>query len=363
MRVLEEAVGMQERGHQIYLAVPPFSQLARQAQKKGVPILPVKMSLWRWAFLVHQFLKIYDAYRIEIVNTHGSLDSWTASIAGRLSKCSPVVIRSRHKSTPVTPTFRHRWLYGKLSQAVIATGESVRQGLIEKTGVLPSRIISIPTGVDLTKFFPRKPDPLLKQKIGFGKNDHVVGTIAFLRDYKGVDVFLQAAALVIREKEQVKFLIVGDGPERENLEVLREKLGLSKHVYFLGFQENIPEILSIMDMVVLCSVRHEGVPQVLTQALAMEKAVVATNVGSISELVRDGVTGMLVSPQNPRELSSRLLSLIEDERLRECLGQEGRKLIVDVYSRKMMLDKMEAWYREQLFWKSGGQGEMEKDLP
>ena len=118
-----------------------------------------------------------------------------------------------------------------------------------------------------------------------------------------------------------------------------------------------------MDMVVLCSVRHEGVPQVLTQALAMEKAVVATNVGSISELVRDGVTGMLVSPQNPRELSSRLLSLIEDERLRECLGQEGRKLIVDEYSRKMMLDKMEAWYREQLFWKSSGQGEMEKDLP
>ena len=93
-RILHEVVGMQKRGHQVYLAVSPTSQLATHAQEQGVPIFPLTMTMWHFGFLIYQFMKIYSEYDIEIVNTHGSIDSWTASIAGRLSKRAPVIIRS-----------------------------------------------------------------------------------------------------------------------------------------------------------------------------------------------------------------------------------------------------------------------------
>ena len=345
-RILHEAVGMQKRGHQVFLAAPPESQLTVEAQRRGMPIIPLTMSTGRWVFLVFRFMKIYEKFRIEVVNTHGSIDSWTASLAGRLSPRAPVIIRTRHKSTPVSNTFRHRLLYAKLPNRVLTTGESVRQELIENIGVEPAKIVSIPTGVDLDKFSPREPDFLLKRSLEIGGDQQIVGTIAFLRDYKGVNIFLQAAAMVIAKNPLVTFLVIGDGPEKHNLENLAHELSLDGHVRFLGFRDDIPGLLSILDVVVLSSLNSEGVPQALTQALAMERAVVATSVGGIPEIIREEETGLLVPPGDAGRMAFALLRLLNERELRSRLGKTGYCYVNQSLSLAKMLDKTEALYRE-----------------
>lgn len=172
-------------------------------------------------------------------------------------------------------------------------------------------IISIPIGVDLQRFHPRHPDFQLQSQLGMASGMRVVGTIAFLRDYKGIEDFLEAALLVLRRFPKTRFLVVGDGPERGCLEKRINDLGLPERVWLLGFRQDIPPLVSIIDVFVLPSIGGEGIPQALPQAMAMEKAVVAISVGGIPEALRDGVTGYLGSPHNPAELQQKIIHLLE----------------------------------------------------
>jgi len=343
-RILNECLGMQARGHKIFLVVQPGSQLLERAQKAGLMFLPLRMNRVSWGLLILSFLKIIKQYDIDIVSTHGSIDSWTASIAGRLSKHKPRIIRNRHKSVPISNTLRHRLLYHKLPHMVVTTGEQVRRDLIEKNGLAESRVVSIPTGVDLSVFYPRNPDVDLKTNFGMSPEDQVVGMIAFLRDYKGVGDFLQAAKLVYEKRRNVRFLVVGEGPEENLVSQKVRDLGLQSCVSLLGFRDDIPSLLSIIDVLVLSSLNAEGVPQVLTQALAMERGVVATHVGSIQDVVRHKETGMLVNPGKPGELASAIDEVLTNTPLRKDLGRAGRQLIVGKYGISEMLNKTISLY-------------------
>ncbi len=338
-RILNECVGMQALGHKIFLVVQPESQLMKRAHDAGLTCLPLRMSRSRWGTLIFSLLKIIKQYDIDVISTHGSIDSWTASIAGRLSRHSPLIIRNRHKSVPISNTLRHRMLYGKLPHAVVTTGEQLRRDLVENNGLAESRVVSIPTGVDLSIFYPRRPDVELKESLGLNSEERVVGTIAFLREYKGVGDFLQAAKTVYEKRQDVKFLIVGEGPEKRMVSQMIQDLALQSCVFLLGFREDIPSLLSIVDVLVLSSLKAEGVPQVLTQALAMERGVVATHVGSIQEIVRHRETGLLVKPGKPEELAWAIEEILHDGPLRKKLGQAGRELMVREYGLPSMLHK------------------------
>lgn len=348
LRILSEATGMVRRGHTVILGVPPQSRLKQYAEREGLPISPVALKKSRLAPLIFEFLGMIRRHNIDILNTHGSLDSWTASIAGRLSGLKPVVIRTRHKSTPIAPGLRHRILYQKLPHAIITTGETVRDGLIRRLGIDPSRVVSIPTGVDLEVYRPAQRDASIRTQFGFSSQHILVGAIAFLRDYKGLGYLVEAARLVIKAHPDSRFLIVGDGPEKMRLLQQIEDLGLSQHILLAGFREDIPQILAAMDVCVVCSVEGEGLPQSLTQAMAMERPVVATTVGSIPEVVQHRITGLLVPPRDAAGLAEHIGLLIKDPALRRRLAQQGRALIAGSYSLDNMLSRTEAFYEELL---------------
>lgn len=338
-RILNECLGMQDRGYEIFLVGQPESQLMKRAQQSGIMFLPLRMNRLNWVFLIISFLKIIKHYNIDIISTHGSIDSWTASIAGRLSKQKPLIIRNRHKTVPIANTLRHRILYHKLPHVVVTTGEKLRKDLIEKNGIKESCVYSIPTGVNLSIFYPRQPDINLKKTVGINSEDKVIGTIAFLRDYKGVADFLRAAKLLHEKRKDLKFLVIGEGPEKDLVSQTVRDLNLQHCVFLLGFREDIPNLLSIMDIVVLSSLNAEGVPQVLTQAFAMERGVVATQVGGIPEIVRHRETGILVNPGDPGEMALAINEVLQDELFRRELGKAGRKLIVQKYGLTEMLNQ------------------------
>ena len=355
-RVLHEVMGMKDRGHQVILAVQPSSQLKDRALKCGLCVEPVDMRKSRWIFLVSSFTRLISKYNIDVINTHGSIDSWTASLAGRLSRNKPLIIRTRHKSTPISNTFRHRFLYRVLPHGIVTTGQVVREAMIQNNGIEESRIVSIPTGVDLSRYTPYAPDEDLKKEWQIDLGDLVVGTVAFLRDYKGLGYFLEAARLVADKMSNVWFWIIGSGPVQKELEQQIAVLGLRERVLLTGFREDIPQILGFMDVFVLSSISAEAVPQVLTHALAMERAVVATKVGGVSEVVQDGCSGLLCPPKDSAGLADKILTLLMAPDLRARLGQTGRRIVLNSYGVESMLDKTEALYLHLMNLRSLGHG-------
>ncbi len=342
-RVLAEAKAMSLRGHEVVIAAPSNSQLARLAKEGGLHCEAIPVGISGWGRLVPLFLKLLVKHQIQIVHTHGSQDSWTASIAGRLSSLRPVIIRTRHKSTPVSVSFRHDVLYRYLPHAVSTTGKAVRQQLIDRNRLNPDAVFSIPTGVDMQRFRPGVSNIELRKCLGIQGEQPVIGTVSFLRPEKGLDVLIDAVSLLQKEFPKVCCVIVGTGNEHEKLLARICQKKLDERVILPGFREDIPELLSTMDVFVLPSL-EEGMPQSLLQAMAMERAVVASSVGGVPEVIRDGQTGFLVSSKDPTALAEKVGMLLRDPEQRKAFGMGGRQAITDDYSLEAMLQKTERLY-------------------
>ena len=350
-RIVSEAKAMGLRGHQVVIAAPEHSALARLANQEGLCYEAIPVGIGGWGRLMPKFLKLITKHQIQIIHTHGSQDSWMAALAGRFSSCRPVIVRTRHKSTPVSASFRHALLYRRLPHAVATTGEAVRQQLIDRNGLNPAAVFSIPTGVDMERFHPGVPTGNLKRELGIQAGQLVVGTVSFLRSEKGMDVLIDAMCLLKKECPSVCCLMVGDGPERQTLlDHIRER-DLERTVVLTGFREDIPELLQVMDVFVLPSL-EEGMPQALLQAMAMERAVVASSVGGVPEVICNGETGLLVQPRDPVALAHHMAWLLREPHEGKAMGQFARQLIVGHYSMESMVAKTEALYSS--LWEKRG---------
>lgn len=219
--------------------------------------------------------------------------------------------------------------------------------MIEVNRFPPEKIVSIPTGVDMERFNPDRVKENIREELGIDQDAPLVGNISIIRTEKGYPYFLEAAQEILKVKPKTKFLIVGHEPKGDTLAQAVKRQGLEGEVIMPGLRKDIPQVLATLDVFVLSSLR-EGVPQGVTQALAMEKPVVATNVGGIPEIVKNNQTGLLVPPTNSRALARAILELLEDREKAERLGRNGRKLIEEKFSQETMIEKIEDLYRELL---------------
>jgi glycosyltransferase involved in cell wall biosynthesis len=179
----------------------------------------------------------------------------------------------------------------------------------------------------------------------------LVGAFGRLAPVKNYPLFLEAARLVL-EQEPVSFVIAGDGPQRSQLESLAGRLGIADRVRFVGWLGNPYPLLSIVDLVVLTS-SAEGFGLALLEAMALERPVVATAVGAVPEIVRDGVTGLLVPSREPAALASAIVRLLRDPSLRRALGRQGRELARQ-FSPTTMCDRVEEVYFSAIERRSRG---------
>ena len=242
-----------------------------------------------------------------------------------------------------------RWLYTRLTDALVTTGEALRRRLIEENGLDPERIFSIPTAVDLRCFDPAThPGAGLRRELGIPDQAPLIGIIAMLRRMKGHEVFLEAAAIVRAHIPEARFLIVGDipsaSPVKAELLARADHLGIQKNVIFAGYRDDIPEVLADLDCVVLASTRSEGLPQVIVQALAMARPVVATDVGAISELIHNRVTGILVAPNDPSALAEGIVVVVREPQRAARWAQAGQECVREGYSLPHMADQVERVY-------------------
>ncbi len=224
------------------------------------------------------------------------------------------------------------YLYGVLDRLVlrrftrvIAVSDEVRQRLL-KSGVPARRIDFVRNGIDTEPFAPARES----SKTGNG-NRPVVGLVGRLAWEKGVDVFLEAAARVLSEVPNTKFTVVGEGPDRRQLENLIDTLGIAANVSMLGRREDMPAVYGSFDIMVSSS-RQEGLPMAILEGMACGLPMIATAVGEVPKVVRDDHTGVLVPPGDSGALASAVLGLLRNGERRERLGTAARELIRCEYS-------------------------------
>jgi len=313
-------------GEALAKEVPAFTGLL--AHKYDVAVL------WRLERLMRR-------RRIDAVVTVGPGDKmFWGRLAARLAGV-PVICSALHSTgLPDHVEFPNR-LLSPLSDAFIAVATSHGRYLTDHEGCPAKKVRVIPNGVDLERFHPRWPDRKLQQELNLDSDAPTAGIIAALRPEKNHQLFLYVAALVHVALPNARFFIVGDGPERAKLEALARSLGVAEAVRFLGARRDVPELLSLIDVVMLTS-QMEANPLCLLEAMASEKPVVATRVGSVTETVQDGRTGYMVAAGDSQGIAARVLELLHDRQRASSMGRAGREAVIAHWS----VDRMVRGYQD-----------------
>src|SRR3989338_8403 len=203
------------------------------------------------------------------------------------------------------------------------------------------KINIIPMGVDLKLFTQKNRNTSLRRKLGVKKE--LILSVGRLAEKKGIKYLVMAMKDVVKEFPEAKLVVVGDGPERSNLEILTKKLKLDKNVLFAGGMENmhLPEFYATADLFVGPSIitesgDTEGLGVVFLEALASGTCVIGSNVGGIPDILENNKTGLLVNQKSPGQLANAIIRLLSDKGLRRRLASSGRKMVKEVYSWRLI---------------------------
>ena len=229
---------------------------------------------------------------------------------------------------------------------VVAVSDAVRDRLL-KAGVPQEKVRQIRNGINLRPYTDAAPS--LRAELG---DRPIVGVVARLSQEKGVDIFLRAVPLVLVEVPEARFVVVGDGPERENLTELIAELGIASSVSMLGRRDDLPAVYASLDVMVSPS-RLEGLPMAILEGMASGRALVATAVGAVPTVVADDRTGVLVAAEDECALANAITSLLRDPERRLRLGSAARRLMEEEFSAERMAEDYLRVYAEAIDARGG----------
>ncbi|HGN0343901.1 TPA: glycosyltransferase family 4 protein [Proteus mirabilis] len=340
IRILTESQGMVQRGHHVTLVCCPNSKIAKAAPDYGIEVvtLPIEKKRGSALMALRNWLKVHRQ-QFDVINTHSSTDAWLVALSCASLRHSPAIVRTRHVSTDVSRSLPTRWLYLSSSAHIVTTGEKLRQTLHQYNRFPLSQMTSVPTGIDLEKFSPQNKQQA-REKIGV-PNKPTLGIVATMRVWKGHKYLIEAWKTLHLQFPDWQLLLVGDGPQRKNLQPMVKLAGLEESVFFLGNRNDVPDCLNAMDLFALPSFGNEGVPQGIMQAMACGLPVISTTVGAISEAVIDGKTGFTLAPKVQETLINYLTKLMASDELRQQMGQASLAHAKAQFGLDNMLDKME----------------------
>jgi len=308
-----------------------------------------------------RLVRLMRQVRPHVVHTHTAKAGTLGRLAARLTGV-PVVVHTYHGhvfrgyfSPVATRLFLavERWL-ARRTDRLLTVSQTVRRELLELGVGTPDRLTVVPLGLDLEPFLTVDPSGGngLRRELGVEPGTPLVGIVARLVPIKAHEVFFAAAAMVSARRPETRFVVVGDGARRVELETMVERLGLARSVRFLGWRGDLPAIYRDVDVVVLTS-RNEGSPVSLIEAMAAGRPVVATRVGGVPDLVEHGVNGYLVEPDQPSLVADAVLALLDEPERREALGRAGRKRVYPAFGAERLLRDIDTLYAALLEQKLG----------
>ncbi|HEY6249066.1 MAG TPA: glycosyltransferase [Candidatus Angelobacter sp.] len=306
---------------------------------------------WNALRVARQIRSFIKQEKVSIVHTFfETSDLWAGPIA-RLSGC-PVLVSSR-RDLGILRSRKHRIGYklmGRFYDAVLAVSPQVREFCIQHDGLSPARVRTLFNGLETEQVSKSRSRSEMRQELGIADDVPVITTVGNIRQVKGIDVLVRAAALVCRKHSKALFLIVGRKSEPEyclQLENRISSLGLARNFRFLGSREDVFAILRMSDAFCLPS-RSEGFSNALIEAMAARLPCVATNVGGNSEVVKHGETGFIVANEDFEDLAARSIYLLDDPSLATEMGLRGEEVVKSRFTVQAMMGELVQVYQDLL---------------
>jgi glycosyltransferase involved in cell wall biosynthesis len=298
--------------------------------------------------MAERLASLIKRHGAQVVHAHKGREQALAFWASFFTRI-PALVANRGVSFAVGRLRALKYRYR--TDAVVAVSESVRQQLLA-SGVSASKLVTIYGGVDLDRFNPGVDADGVREELQIPSEALVIMKVAHVREWKGYEIFLQAAALVAAAESRTMFVGVGRGTgETPALDHLARELHLGNRVRWAGFRDDLAQMLAAADICVHAATAGEGVTGAVREALAMAKPVVVTDVGGNRELVSDNHTGLLVPVRDPERLAAGILSLIRSPGRAQALGWAGRHLVEREYSHDVKAERVEQLYRQILHHK------------
>ena len=346
--LVDLAIGLHARGHEVHAAIRPGSGL--RSELKALPernILPLRhqgpLNILN-AFNLARFIR---ERKIEVIHGHIAHDYLLAVLAAKLAGSGKLVI-TRHV------LFQLNRVHTKMLKhvdRVIAVSQAVADSL---HAFDPARIVVIHNGIDLSRFTPAHGEREWLQVFFKSdlRNSFIVGMVGHLAPIKGQEEFIRAAAIVASQRTDVAFVIAGEdksrtGENRRRLERLIEDLGLDGRVHLLGWVDDVPRLLSALDLLISPS-RAEPFGLSIVEGMACGVPVVATRSEGAREILEDGVTGKLLSTGNPNELADAIDSLLDDEEKRRRFVAQALEEVRERFALDSMVSATEQLYESLL---------------
>lgn len=313
-------LGLRALGHRASLVAAPDGELfARMREGHDLIGLGTQSEVdlaaaWRFSRVVKQLrpdiVHAHDPHAVAMASTGISMTSITPP---------PALVASRRIEYPIARNSFSRWKYRQVA-CFITVSEAVRERIL-LDGIARAKTAVVHEGVDVERVERLAPVDI-HAELFLPHDSPVVGNIGALVAQKDQRHLIEAAAIVVREVPDVRFVILGEGELRQALERQVHERHLERHVFLPGFRADALGLLKSMDVFAISSI-HEGLCTSIIDAMAASKACVGTRVGGIPEVIDDGVTGFLVEPRHPEAMAARLVTLLQDAGLRRRMGDAG----------------------------------------
>jgi glycosyltransferase involved in cell wall biosynthesis len=333
-QALLTVLGLRSLGHRAVLVAHPQGELRRRASE-GADLIPMaprsEMDLataWRLARVIRDV-------RPQVVHAHDPHAVAAAGLALSMKPPTPVppLVASRRVDFRFRPNAFSRWKYRQVS-CFICASEAIRRMVIAD-GIPAAQVVTVHEGIDL-EHVAAAPPAGVHAEFWLPHGAPVVGNVAALVPHKGQKYLIDAFALVVRDLPDARLVIAGEGELQPVLERQIREHRLEKHVILAGFRPDVLSLMKGFDLFVLSSVT-EGLGTSVLDAMACERAVVATTAGGIPEIVRDGETGLLVPPRDAPALAAAIGRLLGDAALRRRFGRAGFALVTERFSADRMV--------------------------
>lgn len=314
-----------------------------ELEQRGIPIAPIR----KW----HAFedvCRLIRRHQIDLVHFNNEIYS---HMPGMLAATALKVRRICHMRG-IRP-FTHGEHFAKHLVDQFVAISDVGYKLYTDEGIPASRIRRIYNSIDLTRYAQLPPRSTLRRLLGLPADGLVVGFVSRVEPEKGHREFMDTAALVLQQRPDVTFAIVGGDvtPKGVFLDELKQGVaarGLEKQILFLGWRRDIPEVTSCFDVAVQASRYVEGLGRSLLEAMAVSLPVVATRTGGFCEVVEEGVTGLLTPVGDSPAMSAALLRLLADPAQRQAMGVQGRRRVEAQFDAKVQIQEFKRLFLDVL---------------
>lgn len=347
--MLLSAGGLQSGGHRIFAGARPDSIFIKRCAAAGFETFPLKIGIDFGPVNVARMAAIFRKYKIDAIVANLNKDVRMAGIAAWLAGNPPLVARAGLAILP--DNAKYRLTYKHLADGIVTNTAAIKNKYLEYSWLQDDFIKVIYNGIDTSISVDYSPaDVRRKFDLPIGKK--LISLFGRMVPQKQHHLFLQVAKNILGSHPDTHFLIVGDGPLKNEISSKVADLGISENVHIIGFQENIIPLQVASDIVLLTS-SDEGMPNVVMEAMLSAKPIVAFNVGGVRELLPDDRYGKVVGADDVSAMTRETIALLEDEATCNTLGEQAQVRIRTNFSLEKMVNDFEAYLKLLIKQKAG----------